>query len=283
MKEEQFTEWFEGSKAIDEAGEALVLYHGCCGRLNRWHTPSYFAADREVAEDFAESGVPNVKQNARTFVRAVVLQVRNPLDARTREGSRELLEIAGEIEGLILWSDIWADDAEPTDKGWDFDCPVLAEKYERDANDMSALLRIPEVRELLSQKGYDGVILTEAYTNIGVDTWVPLREEQILLRDHKPLRAQSLVNEERLAPTRIQVCVEDGPKICVAKTKYRDNEWGLSYASTDLGQFSNEEEALNCARAVVLNCNSFNILDLRNAVKGHLASLQDESKSEFSP
>ena len=62
-----------------------------------------------------------------------------------------------------------------------------------------------------------------------------------------------------------------GLEIVVAKTKYRDNEWGVSYASTDIATASSKEEALAIAERVVA-ADPDNITDMRTAAVPPAAS-----------
>lgn len=173
--DEAFDAWFEGSKAVDQAGKPIILYHGC-QRRGPWRETTFLSASQDVAESFAHEHSSN-----KGSVYPVYLQMKNPLDARYHEGSLLLIQMVRDIPGLDIISDI-----SYKDSGWGFECPDIALRYDRDPEDMSALMLFPEVRSLLASRGYDGVILSECVENTLVDTWVPLSPEQILVEGDEP-------------------------------------------------------------------------------------------------
>lgn len=62
----------------------------------------------------------------------------------------------------------------------------------------------------------------------------------------------------------VMLTTSGGLQINVVKTQYRDNEWGVSYASTDIATAGSKAEALAIAERVV-SADPGNIIDMRSA------------------
>ena len=92
----RFKEWFGESKAVDENGEPLVMYHGTPdGSFVAFHPGAYFSSEKQYADRYqnpSASSISTSKQvvNPKTF--AVFLNIKKPFDLNDPEARRIYIE-----------------------------------------------------------------------------------------------------------------------------------------------------------------------------------------------
>jgi hypothetical protein len=140
-----FQKWFGDSKAVDEAGQPLVLYHGTTYNFtsfsltNAYYQGAFFTPDRDVAKMFGPG-----KNGA---IHAVYLAICNPKT------------IDAEVVGR------WTDPDEEEDGVMRFMHDTFEKKKQID---------------LAIQEGFDGLLIRDLpEDNLVSDQWIAFRPEQI--------------------------------------------------------------------------------------------------------
>lgn len=173
----RFVEWFGTSKATDDCGKPLVVFHGTTNSFERFRVARgvgwfgegiYFTDDASVAAEFAEDANGGFGAN----VIPAYLRLENPFVFVPKSS-----ELAGNVELML-------------ELGIDLHTIGTAIKYRSDAAMITHTLRA---------KGYDGII---AYTTAG-NEFVVLDPDQVafaLQRDWVNASTAQLSPAKRSSP-----------------------------------------------------------------------------------
>ena len=154
---QNFTEWFGDSQVVDAQGRPLEMYHGGTAEAAAAaRVPVFITSDRQGAEWYADDRNGQVVEG--------VAALRAPLDARTLEGSEQLVDIARSA-GVSSTGSV----AEGT-----FFAPDIARFSPHDGTNFIDLTYIPAVREALIARGFDSVHLLDTLESSAIETWVAL-------------------------------------------------------------------------------------------------------------
>jgi hypothetical protein len=165
-----FPEGTDPADAVARSEEAVravesVMYHGGPGSVaDRLDAPAFLTSDREGANWFAEQKGGTIGE--------FEVDVKNPLNIDTRQGSQELIQIAKDAGvDISVTGDI--------EKGvWDWSTPDIAKYSPYDGTNLADLTYIPAVREGLRRAGYDGLELDDILGNSTIPTKVALDPSQ---------------------------------------------------------------------------------------------------------
>lgn len=154
VKSTEFQNWFENSKAVNDAGEPMTLYHGTSNVFYQFTDKDqrqgfYFSEDPKYANTFAEGEEANVLP--------VYLSIKNPADIRYGISSSELRQALRNVD----YDTSYLDENPPTEYWNLFDGAT-------------------EFAEALQRAGYDGVRLTEPpLKGKQYYSWMAFRPEQV--------------------------------------------------------------------------------------------------------
>jgi len=149
----QFKRWFGESKAVDEDGQPLVLYHGTTAEFEEFENP------------FAESNITMVTSNPEYAgrrigndregnIKAVYVKAERPLDLRHISATR------GDARRKIV--DLLRYNAEETGNTAGVDKLIEKLPFERDAYQIVNMgFRKKEMQEALHAAGYDSIVMND--------------------------------------------------------------------------------------------------------------------------
>lgn len=135
------------------------------GFLGNFVIPSSFVTEAEVAEWLAAEVDGTAIQ--------VQLDIVNPLDIGCHAGAFKLIQLARQA-GVLVKSDITEQE-----KSWDFSCHHIGRYTDLSVFEPINLVFIPQVREAITNAGYDGIKSIEPFENHGREVWLPMRSSQI--------------------------------------------------------------------------------------------------------
>jgi hypothetical protein len=146
----EFKKWFGDSKAVDDNGLPLVLYHGTLGNFDQFKRHSYFTPDPEVAAAYGGSYLGGGTL-PRSAIYPVFIQAQHPLTVRSMEELRNTVPAVKVMDA--------------TDKVFS----------------LFQALDSSEVRKAIAESGYDSVHFTDASpdTNEPHDAWLVFDPEQV--------------------------------------------------------------------------------------------------------
>jgi hypothetical protein len=160
-----FRRFFEGSKAVDEHGEPLRLYHGTGSDVKDFNAPAFLTPDISGAEWYAMNRGDNPN------IMPVYLGAKNIFDARGEQGMMSLIDAAKRAQIPVNVS--------RDDYGWSFESPRISEVSSYGGDSPLDLLYAPEMREQLQKEGFDAVRAWDALSNSEIEAYVALQPTQI--------------------------------------------------------------------------------------------------------
>lgn len=163
----EFQQWFGESKAVDEGGKPLVVYHGTkaeqdftefgdqaigsqSGNKGIFGTGFYFTEDARVASEYA--GNRNQRADGPARVMPVYLAMRNPFVWSERTPLEKFREFVGSLQGVTA-EDIAASQARSLTHSTGFTSRVSTVQAVIES------VGVERFTQLLKQNGYDGVIM----------------------------------------------------------------------------------------------------------------------------
>ena len=165
MRDQNFQRFFEGSKAVDEHGEPLRLYHGTGSDVKDFNAPAFLTPDISGAEWYAMNRGDNPN------IMPVYLGAKNIFDARGEQGMMRLIDAAKRAQIPVNVS--------RDDYGWSFESPRISEVSSYGGDSPLDLLYAPEMREQLQKEGFDAVRAWDALSNSDIEAYVALQPTQI--------------------------------------------------------------------------------------------------------
>lgn len=181
----EFKAWFGDSKVVDEDGNPLVVYHSSDKPIESFRPYSHFgtseaANDRAgMLRDFSENVVG--RDPERSSVYPVYLKLENPLempdlaslDSNTMEPMEEAQSKYDEEGG----------DSEPYAAAWESETDVSEWLYRNDVITVDEFWEVQyspaKAMELLKEKGYDGIVYTNAVEDAGSKSYIIFDSTQV--------------------------------------------------------------------------------------------------------
>jgi len=142
------------------------MYHGSGGVFRKPKMPAFFTDDIRAASWFSyEHG------DGPPMIYEAMLDISNPLDARTKEGMFAFFEIASRAGVSIETSE--------SSRSWTFYSKDISRYSPSDGYNPVDLMYIPKVRRALERDGYDGLVAWDALGNKEILAFLPVRSDQI--------------------------------------------------------------------------------------------------------
>lgn len=145
-----------------------VVYHGTNKDISGgFHAPAFFAANPQHADYYANW---RGEEGARVY--PTKLSMKNPLDARSKEGTMKFIDVARRAGAKI-------DVKHFPDGSWDFDTDEISKHSPYDGTNLNDLMYSPRVRHQMHKEGYDGLMAHDQLANEEIPIFVPLHSHQI--------------------------------------------------------------------------------------------------------
>ncbi len=173
----EFKRWFGDSKVVDAGGKPKVMYHGTQRDVSSFSPFSHFgtleaANDRVDTLDFFYSGIGRPDRGEGTNIIPVYLKVENPL---------RLPDLAGiDNDTFEPFKGRRRKDQYPL--GWEGEeaiSTMLLKHRIIDIDEFEEHRSNHEALQLLSKKGYDGIVYTNIVEDPGRDSWIVFHPTQI--------------------------------------------------------------------------------------------------------